>query len=58
MSSNFLDEKRLKKLDRELQQLIDRRGADRKTLDQVFDKSVLLSLGKLISDEIIDIITF
>lgn len=59
MSSNeFLDTKILKKLDEEIRRLIDRRGVDRKTLDGVFDKPTLHSLGKLISDRIIDILDF
>jgi RIO kinase 1 len=57
-SDRFLDEKRLKKIDRELHLIIDRVGSDRKTLDEVFDKSTLLTLGKLISDRVIDIIDF
>jgi len=57
-SDRFLDEKWIKKLDRELQVLIDRVGVDRKTLDEVFDKSTLHSLGKLISDRVIDILDF
>ena len=59
MSSDFfLDDKRLKKLDQELQQILDRDGVDRKTLDQVFDKPTLLSLGKLISDRVIATVDF
>jgi len=57
-SENFLDNKRLKKLDRQLQDLISRVGLDRKTQDEVFDKSTLDVLEKLISDQIIDIIDF
>ncbi len=57
-SERFLDDKSLKKLDRQLQQLIDREGMDRKTLDIVFDKSTLLTLEKLISDRIIDVLDF
>jgi len=59
MSSDFfLDEKRIKKLDREMQKLIDREGTDRKTLDEIFDRSTLLTLGKLISDRLIDTLDF
>ncbi len=59
MSSEiFLDEKSLKKLDKELQTIISRVGADRKTQDEVFDKSTLNTLEKLISDRIIDILDF
>jgi len=57
-SKGFLDEKRLKKLDRQLQSLISRIGVDKKTLDEVFDKYTLLSIEKLISDRIIDILDF
>jgi len=59
MSSEiFLDEKRLKKLDKELQFLIGRVGVDRKTEGEVFDKSTLHTLEKLISDRVIDILDF
>ncbi|RLF35235.1 MAG: serine protein kinase RIO [Thermoplasmata archaeon] len=57
-SEKFLDEKWIKKIDRETQHLIDRIGVDRKTLDEVFDKSTLLSIGKLISDRLIDYLDF
>lgn len=57
-SDSFLDDKRLKKLDRELQALISRTGLDRKTQDEVFDKSTLQVLEKLISGGIIDILDF
>ena len=59
MSSEFfLDDKQMKKLDLKLQQIINRTGVDRKTLDEVFDTSALLNLGKLISDRIIDTLDF
>lgn len=59
MSSElFLDDKQLKKLDKKLQNVIARIGTDRKTQDQVFDKSTLDSLEKLISDKVIDIVDF
>jgi RIO kinase 1 len=59
MSSDFLlHEKWFKKLDKQTQQLINRIGTDRKTLDEVFDKSTLLLLGKLISDKIINSVDF
>lgn len=59
MSSDFfLDEKWIKKLDRQTKDLIDRIGGDRKTLDKVFDKPTLLNLGKLISDKVIEYIDF
>lgn len=57
-SDRFLDEKWTKKLDRKLQDVIDRVGVDRKTLDEVFDKSTLHSLEKLISDRVLDILDF
>jgi len=57
-SERFLDDKWLKKLDREMQVLFDREGTDRKTLDEVFDKPTLNTLGKLISDGVIDIVDF
>ena len=57
-SEYFLDDKWDKKLDRQIRQLIDRVGLDRKTLDEVFDKSTLLTLGKLISDRVIDYLDF
>jgi len=40
-SDRFFDQKLMKKLDRKLQLIIDRVGVDRKTLDEVFDKSTL-----------------
>ncbi len=59
MSSDFfLDEKWIKKLDRQTKDLIDRIGGDRKTLDKVFDKPTLLYLGKLISDKVIEYLDF
>ncbi len=57
-SERFLDEKKLKKLDKQLEEVINRVGIDRKTRDEVFDKLTLHSLEKLISDRIIDIIDF
>jgi len=57
-SKTFLDDKKLKKLDKELQFMIDRVGLDRKTEDEVFDKSTLHVLEKLISDHVIDILDF
>lgn len=58
MSSEDIDDKWLKKLDRQTQQLIDRVGEDRKTASKVFDKSTLLLLGKLISDGVFETIDF
>ena len=57
-SDDFLDKKRLKKLDREVESLISRIGIDRKTQDEVFDKSTLHTFEKLISDRVIDILDF
>ena len=57
-SERFLDDKWMKKLDKKLQNVIDRMGVDRKTLDEVFDKSTLHSLEKLISNRILDILDF
>ncbi len=57
-SDNFLDKKTLKKLDRERESLISRIGIDRKTQDEVFDKSTLDTFEKLISDRVIDILDF
>ena len=59
MSSEFfLEEKWIKKLDKQLNYLIERVGLDRKTLDEVFDKTTLLNLGKLISNRVIDSLDF
>jgi RIO kinase 1 len=57
-SEDFLDNKNLKRLDRELENLISRDGLDRKTLDQVFDKTTLHIFEKLISDKVLDILDF
>ena len=57
-SERFLNDKQLKKLDRELQQLISRIGIDRKTQDEVFDKSTLRTFEKLISNKVLDILDF
>ncbi len=60
MSSDphFLSKKQDKKLDNAIQRMIQRHGVDRKTADEVFDKSTLFSIEKLISDRIIDYIDF
>jgi RIO kinase 1 len=60
MCSNrdLFDKKMLKKLDNAMQQMIERDGVDRKTVDEVFDKSTLFSIEKLISNRIIDYIDF
>jgi RIO kinase 1 len=57
-SEKFLDKKSLIKLDREYQTIIDKDGLDRKTEDEVFDKSTIHTLEKLISDGVIDILDF
>jgi len=57
-SDTFLDERSLKKLDRELQSMISRVGLDRKTSDEVFDKSTIHTLEKFISNGVIDILDF
>jgi len=57
-SDKFLDDKSLRKLDREIDVIISREGLDRKTLDEVFDKAVLHTLEKLISDRYIEILDF
>jgi len=55
MSSDFeISDKWLKKLDRQTQEIASRTGVDRKTLDEVFDRTTLLHLGNLISHKIID----
>ena len=53
-----IDKKTARKIDRELQSLRERIGADRKTLNEVFDKPTLLAFGKLISDRILKFIDF
>ena len=57
-SERFLNDRQLKKLDVQLQNIISRNGTDRKTLDEVFDKTTLRTLEKLISDKVIDIVDF
>lgn len=57
-SDELLDDKWLKKLDRQSQVLLDRVVFNRKTFGEVFDKPTLLLLGKLISDGIIDQVDF
>jgi len=60
MSSNshFLNKKINKRLDDQYQKVFNRIGIDRKTVDEVFDTSTLLTLEKLISNRIIDYIDF
>ncbi len=57
-SDDFLDDKSLKKLDRKLQSVIARTGVDKRTADEVFDRYTLLTIEKLISNRIIDLIDF
>jgi RIO kinase 1 len=57
-SEEFLDKKSLKRLDKEINLIINKEGLDRKTQREVFDKSVLHTLEKLISDKYIEIIDF
>ena len=57
-SETFLDERSLKRLDRELQAMISRVGFDRKTQDEVFDKTTLHTFEKFISDGVIDTLDF
>lgn len=57
-SDELLDDKWLKKLDRQSQLILDRVVFNRKTFGEVFDKQTLLLLGKLISDGIIDQVDF
>jgi RIO kinase 1 len=54
----FLTKKQNKKIDKIFQHIISREGVDRKTLDEVFDKSTLLSIEKLISNRLIDYLDF
>jgi len=59
MSSNdLIDDKKLKKLDRELQSIIDLIGSDNKTESEVFDRHTLLALEKLLSHKVIDTFDF
>jgi len=57
-SDDFLNERWLKKLDRQGQELAARIGVDRKTFGEVFDTKTLLRLGKLISNNIIEQVDF
>jgi len=57
-SDELLDDKWLKKLDRQSQVILDRVVFNRKTFGEVFDKQTILRLGKLISDKIIDQVDF
>lgn len=57
-SERFLDDKSLRKIDKKFQLIFNKIGVDKKTQDEVFDKYTLLTIEKLISDKIIDIIDF
>ncbi len=57
-SDELLDDKWLKKLDRQSQVILNRVVFNRKTFGEVFDKQTLLLLGKLISDGVIDQVDF
>ena len=57
-SDFFLNDKTSKWLDKKIQNITNRIGLDRKTLDEVFDISTLHSIEKLISNRILDIIDF
>ena len=57
-SDQYLNKKQNKKLDNAIQHMIQRHGMDRKTMDEVFDRSTLFSIEKLISNRVIDYIDF
>ena len=57
-SDELLTDKWLKKLDRQSEQLAARIGLDRKTFGEVFDKSTLLLLGRLISNKVLEQMDF
>jgi RIO kinase 1 len=57
-SDELLNDKWLKKLDRQSQEILDRVVFNRKTFGEVFDKQTILRLGKLISDKVIDQVDF
>jgi RIO kinase 1 len=57
-SDELVDDKWLKKLDRQSQVILNRVVFNRKTFGEVFDKQTILRLGKLISDKIIDQVDF
>ncbi|MEF8848980.1 MAG: serine protein kinase RIO [Candidatus Thermoplasmatota archaeon] len=57
-SDKFLDRKKLKKLDAEIQKTLQREGLDRKTSAEVFDKSTLFAIEKLMDDKIISAFDF
>jgi RIO kinase 1 len=57
-SDELLNDKWLKKLDLQTQEILDRLVSDRRTFGEVFDRQTLLRLGKLISDKIINQMDF
>jgi RIO kinase 1 len=57
-SDELLNDKWLKKLDRQSQAILDRVVFNRKTFGEVFDKQTILRLGKLISDKVINQVDF
>jgi RIO kinase 1 len=57
-SDELLNDKWLKKLDLQTQDILDRLVSDRRTFGEVFDRQTLLRLGKLISDKIINQMDF
>lgn len=57
-SDELISDKLMKKLDKQTQHIINRIGTDRKTLAEVFDKSTLDRLGKLISNHTISHMDF
>jgi RIO kinase 1 len=57
-SDELLNDKWLKKLDRQSQVILDRVVFNRKTFGEVFDKQTILRLGKLISDKVINQVDF
>lgn len=57
-SEDVFDSKWSKKIDKKIQQIIDRIGLDRKTQDEVFDSTTLHTIEKLISDRVIAMVDF
>lgn len=53
-----IDEDILREIEKEIQEIKNRIGIDRKTLNEVFDRPTLLAFGKLISDRLIDYVDF
>jgi RIO kinase 1 len=57
-SEDIFESKWSKKIDKKIQEIIDRIGLDRKTQDEVFDITTLHTIEKLISDGVIDMLDF